>query len=129
MKKLLFLAGMALVQFSFAQQGDVGDLIKSLKSANAEQVSGHFDNTVDITLPGKEEIKSMGKNQAAIALRNFFSDNGIKGFEVSSQREAGVTMYITGKMAGKDRNYNITLLLKNKDGKHDIISVRINASA
>jgi len=129
MKKLLFLAGMALVQFSFAQQGDVGDLIKSLKSANAEQVSGHFDNTVDLTLPGKGEIRNMSKSQAGNALKNFFDENGVKGFEVSSQREAGVTMYITGKMAGKDRNYNITLLLKNKDGRHDIISVRINPSA
>src|SRR5471030_1180386 len=101
MKKLLFLTGMALVQFSFAQEGDVGDIIKSLKSANAEQVAGHFDNLVDVTLPGKEEVKGMNKNKAGSALKDFFEMNEIKGFDLSSQREAGTTMYITGKMGGK----------------------------
>ena len=35
-------------------------------------------------------------------------------------------MYIAGKLQTKSKGYNITILLKNKEGKHQIISIRIN---
>lgn len=111
---------------SFTLQGDISDIVNALKNANAETVSSYFDSYIDLTLPGKEEVKNIGKNQAGIALRSFFNEAGIHGFELTSQREAGTTMYMAGKLNGKSRDYNITLLLRNKDGRHQIISVRIN---
>lgn len=118
--------GLGVVMASFTYQSDVSEIVNALKSANAESVSGYFDSYIDLTLPGKEEVKNIGKNQAGIALRTFFNDVGIQGFELTSQREAGTTMYMAGKLNGKNRGYNITLLLRNKDGHHQIISVRIN---
>ena len=126
MKKVLVLMGMALLLFSFRSQNDTEGIIKALKSANAIQVSDHFDAFIDLTLPGKDEIKNIGKNQAGIALRSFFEETEIKGFDLTSQREAGATMYMAGKLQARSRNYNITVLLKNREGKHQIISVRIN---
>src|SRR5258707_12412164 len=116
MKKMILFAGISLVLVSFVSQGDAGEILNALKAANADGVSRYFDNQVALTLPGREE-KNMENNQAAIALKSFFNENGIKGFELSSQREAGATMYIAGKLPGRNKSFNITLLLKNTDGK------------
>jgi len=108
------------------KQSDTEEVVKGLKTGNAEQVSAYFDAYLDLTLPGKEEIKNIGKNQAGITLQTFFSEIGIKGFELTSQRESGLMMYMTGKLQTKSKGYNVTILLKNKEGKHFITSVRIN---
>ena len=105
---------------------DAKSIINALKSANAEQLSEYFDKILDIKLPEKDETKSIGKNQASIALKTFFETNKIKGFELASQREMGGTMYIAGKLLNETDGYKLTIMLKNKDGKPQIITIRIN---
>lgn len=102
------------------------EIIDALKSGNAVEVATYFDNFVDLTLPDKEEIQNMSKNQATVAFKSFYQENGINGFNLTSQRENGATMYITGKLTGKIGSKNITLMLKNNNGKYSIISVRIS---
>jgi hypothetical protein len=126
MKKILFIAGLGMMLMSFTFQSDTEAIIKSLKAGNADAIASYFDGYIDLTLPGKDEIKNIGKNQAGITLKSFFDETGVKGFDLTSQRESGTTMYIAGKLQTKSKGYNITLLLKNKDGKHEIISIRIN---
>jgi hypothetical protein len=121
----LFLT-LALITFSFRTQNDGVNVIKALKSADATEVASYFDKILDVKFPEKEEIKSIGKNQAGIALKSFFDENSISGFELTSQRELGGTMYITGKLLDADKGYNLTLMLKNKGGRQQIITVRIN---
>ncbi len=126
MKKIFLLAGLGWLLMSFTIQNDTEDIINSLKIGNAKAVSAYFDGYIDLTLPGKEDIKNIGKNQAGITLKSFFDETGVNGFELTSQRESGTTMYIAGKLQTKSKAYNITILLKNREGKHQIISVRIN---
>ena len=126
MKKIFLLAGLGMMLLSFTFQKDTDEVINALKAGNAVTVASYFDSYIDLTLPGKDEIKNIGKNQAGITLKSFFDETGVKGFDLSSQRESGSTMYIAGKLQTKTKGYNITILLKNKDGKHEIISVRIN---
>lgn len=102
------------------------EVIEALKSGNATEIATYFDNFIDLTLPDKDEIKNMGKTQATLAFKNFYTENGITGFNLISQRENGATMYITGKLTGKIGTKNITLMLKNSNGKYSIISVRIS---
>ena len=102
------------------------EIIHAFKASNTSEISSYFDNLIDFTLPAKDEIKNVSKNQAAVILKSFYSDNNISGFELTSQREAGSTMYIAGKITGKVKSYNITILMKNKEGKHVITSIRIN---
>lgn len=111
---------------SFIVQNESVDVIKALKTADAEQIVNYFDKILDLKLPEKEEIKSIGKNQAGFALKSFFEDNNISGFELTSQRELGGTMYITGRLLDKEKGYNLTLMLKSKGGRQQIITVRIN---
>jgi hypothetical protein len=126
MKKLIVFFFIVVIASSFKVQYETDSLVKALKTANAGQVSAYFDKILDIKFPEKEEIKSIGKNQAGIALKSFFDDNAISGFELTSQRELGGTMYITGKLLNNDKGHNLTIMLKNKDGRPQIITVRIN---
>lgn len=125
MKKLVFALGLIFVAFTSTSQ-DANGIINALKSANAEQVSEYFDKILDLKFPEKDETKSIGKNQAGIALKTFFENNKIKGFELASQREMGGTMYIAGKLTNGAEGYKLTIMLKNKDGKPQIITIRIN---
>jgi hypothetical protein len=126
MKKILLLAGVVFSLLSFRVSGDAESIISALKDGNAEQLSQYFDNILDVKLPEKDEIKNVGKNQAGITLKSFFTENKIKGFDLSSQREMGGTMYITGKLQGAAKSYNITLMMKSKTDKMAIITIRIN---
>lgn len=126
MKTFFLTIGLAFTFVAFAFQGPTDAIVKSLKSANAEQVASHFDDFVDMKLLDKDEVKNMGKNQASILLKSFFNDNSIKGFDKVSEREIGSTMYMTGKLLNKDKGYNITVMLKQKAGQYQIVTVRIN---
>lgn len=68
----------------------------------------------------------MGRNQATITLKTFFAENNIKGFEKLSEREMGGTMYLAGKLLDGGKGLNVTVLMKIKDGKPQIITLRIN---
>ena len=125
MKKFVFALGLFFVAFTATSQ-DTNGVINALKSANAEQVAEYFDKILDLKFPEKDETKSIGKNQAGIALKTFFENNKIKGFELASQREMGGTMYIAGKLINGAEEYKLTIMLKNKDGKPQIITIRIN---
>jgi len=126
MKFYLLYLGFVFTLCGFTIFDNSNAIINALKSGNAEEVSRYFDNYIDLKLPEKDEIKNIGKNQASIAFQNFFKDNAIKGFELTSQRDMNGTMYIAGKLQNGGKGYNITLLLKTKDGSQQIITVRIN---
>jgi hypothetical protein len=126
MKKIFVLMGLMVGLMSFSPQNDPSAIADALKTADAGRVSAFFDEYVDIKLLEKPEVKNMGRNQAAITLRTFFSENGIKGFETTSQREMSGTMYLTGKLVNGTKGYNITIMMKSKDAKWQIITLRIS---
>ena len=126
MKKLLLFITLGFFLLSFTRFDNSAAIINALKAGNADELSKYLDNYIDLKLPEKEEIKNIGKNQAGIALQSFFKENGIKGFELSSQRDMNGTMYIAGKLHNSVKGYNITILLKTKDGVQEIITLRIN---
>lgn len=126
MNKLLIIVFLAFFNLSFTLQNDSAPIVNALKSGSADAVSNYFDKIIDIKFPEKDEIKSIGKNQAGIAFKSFYDDNNIKGFELSSQREMSGTMYIAGKLLNGGEGYKLSMMLKLKDGKHQIITVRIN---
>jgi len=128
MKKLLILFGLSLTLFAFTIRQDSGDIVKALETANAENIANYFDNVVDLKLPDNvNEIKNVSKTQAALKLESFFKENQVKGFDLTSQKEMGSLKAITGKLSTDGKSsYNITLMLRNKDGKFSIITVRVS---
>lgn len=126
MKKIFLIIGLAFSFLSFAQQGDTEAVVKAFKSANTEEIAQYFDDYVDLKLLDKEEVKNLGRNQAGLALKMFFDENNINGFDMGSNREIGSTLYITGKLTSSGKPYNMTVMLKAKGGRHQIITIRIN---
>jgi len=126
MKKIFLFTGLALVLMSFSLQTNTDGIVQAFKSANVDEVSKYFDDYIDLKLLDKDEIKNMGRNQANIILKSFFTENSIKGFEKISEREIGTTMYMTGKLQNGVKGFNITIMLKQKGGKHVIMTIRIN---
>lgn len=125
MKKILILLGLAFTLCSAVEFSEPDEIITALKSASATELSKHFDNIIDLTLPGKEEMSNMGKNQAGISLKNYYEEADIKSFELTSKGEKGSILYITGKLYGKSKNDKITIMIKNTNVKYLITSVRI----
>ena len=126
MKKLLLLllVSFSLMSFTLFQSGRE-EMIAALKSGSAEQFVKYLDNTVDIKMPNSDELKDVQKAQVAGTLKSFFEENGINKFDVTSQRELGGTMYITGKLMGTT-DYNLTAMIKSTPEKLSIITIRIN---
>ncbi len=126
MKKvlLLLLFGFSLMSFNTFQSGRE-EMITALKGGSADQFIKYFDNTIDIKMPTGDEMKGVQKAQAASTLKSFFAENGIHQFDVTSQRELGGTMYITGKLIG-NTDYNLTAMIKSTPEKLSIITLRIN---
>jgi hypothetical protein len=126
MKNIFLLIALFVGCTSFSIQPDTDAVVKAFKTANATEIGAYFDDFIDLKLLDKEEVKNMGRNQATIALKTFFEDNHIKGFEKGSDREIGNTLYITGKLTSTGKSYNVTVMLKAKSNKHQIITMRIN---
>jgi hypothetical protein len=128
MQKLLVLLGLSVALFAFSPKQDADDIVKALQTANADQISEYFDEVIDMKLPDNvSEIKNINKTQAGIKLKSFFSEYEVKGFDLTSKREMGGLMAITGKLSAKTKaGYNVTLMLKEKSGKYSIITVRVN---
>lgn len=125
MKKLVIIFAVFLSSLAAIAQ-DATSIVNALKAGNANEVSDYFDKMLDIKFPEKDEIKSIGKNQAGIALKSFFDNNNIKGFELSSQREMGGTMYIAGKLINDGEGYKVSIMMRTREGKPQIITVRIS---
>ncbi len=126
MKNIFLLIAVFVGTASFSIQLDTDAIVKAFKTADAIEIGGYFDDFIDLKLLDKEEVKNMGRNQATIALKTFFDENHIKGFEKGSDREIGNTLYITGKLTSTGKSYNVTVMLKAKSNKHQIITMRIN---
>ena len=125
MKKFILILVVFFAALSLKAQ-DSNDILTALQSGSADKVSNYFDKILDIKFPDKDEIKSIGKNQAGIALKSFFDNNNIKGFELSSQREMGGTMYIAGKLINSGDGYKLSMMMRTKEGRPQIITVRIS---
>ncbi|MEI8099046.1 MAG: DUF4783 domain-containing protein [Sediminibacterium sp.] len=126
MKNIFLLIAVFVGTAAFSIQPDTDAIVKAFKTADAIEIGGYFDDFIDLKLLDKEEVKNMGRNQATIALKTFFDENHIKGFEKGSDREIGNTLYITGKLTSTGKSYNVTVMLKAKSNKHQIITMRIN---
>ena len=124
---LLFPLLLLTTAFEGPFQGDADQVITALKSGNASEIAKHFEVVVDIKFLNAPEDKIVATEKAAEKLTAFYTEYQVKGFERTAQREIGNTMYLTGKISGAAKNYNITLMLMKKNGApYHIVTLRVN---
>jgi len=107
-------------------QSDTDMVVRALKTGNPEMITTYLDDFVDLKLLDKDEVKNMSKNQAAMALKSFYAEQSVKGFEKVSEGGKGTLIYILGKLTTSGKSFNITVQLKQKAGNFYIITMRIS---
>jgi hypothetical protein len=123
MKRFLLLISTILVLASFTTPGNgINDIVSALKSGNASLVAKYFDNTVEITLP--EKSNSYSRSQAELILRDFFTNNSIKGFSVIHQGENAGSQYCIGTLVTKSAAFRTTIYMKQKGDKQTLQEIR-----
>ena len=122
MKKYLLYIFASLSMMSFTIALDIGDIIAALKTGSAAGIAKNFDNTVEITLPGK--TGSFSKSQADLILRDFFENNTVKSFTILHRGNNGGSEYCIGTLATKTGNFRTTVYMKQKADKQALQEIR-----
>lgn len=124
MKKIVTLtcAALLFVVVAFAQASGIDDVITALRSGNAAQLSKFVDNNIELSLPSKTDNYS--RQQAVVILQDFFSNNGVKNFEVKHKGDNGGNQFCIGTLQTKGGNYRTTFFLTGKGGKLFVKEIR-----
>jgi hypothetical protein len=112
MKKILPIAIIAFLISSFTLFTSIDEVVNAMKSGNASQVARYFDNSVEISMPDKSN--SFSKTQAEIVLKDFFTNNPVKGFEVIHKGENAGSQYCIGTLVTKNGSFRTTIFMKQK---------------
>ncbi|TAH05990.1 MAG: DUF4783 domain-containing protein [Sphingobacteriia bacterium] len=127
MRKIIFLLFLMIgAVINLQAQTETDRVVKAFKTGSAELIAEHFDEFVDLKLLDKDEVKNMSKNQAEQALKSFYAEKEIKGFDKVSEGGKGNLLYILGKLTNGNKVYSITIQLKQKAGNLHIITMRIS---
>lgn len=127
MKKIMYVLGVVLLAgivtaftmsasaLNPAAAGPFEDVVGSIKSGDASSLSRYLDNTVEINISGKSS--SYSKSQAEIILKDFFSKNQVKSFELIHQGEGGGgSRFGIGNMGTSGGAYRTSFFLQKKGG-------------
>jgi hypothetical protein len=98
------------------------DVINALRTGNAQELSKYVDDNIVIYLPDKNDTYS--RAQAVMVLRDFFANNGVKGFEVQFKGMNGGTQYCIGKLLTKSGSYRTTVFMNTKGNKQLVKEIR-----
>jgi hypothetical protein len=111
-----------VVLSSFGQQNSIEEVIGALRSGNAAELSKYFDDNVEVTLPVKSD--SYSKAQAQVILKDFFSNNDVKGFELKHKGDSPGGHYCIGTLQTKSGNFRAHIFMKSKGDKELVKELR-----
>jgi hypothetical protein len=128
MRKVFFLSTIlvAFLTSAFKPAAGLEDVINALKEGNAQELSRYIDDNIEISLPDKSDNYS--RTQAVMVLKDFFSNNGVSGFDVQFKGENGGGQYCIGNLKTKSGVYRTTVFLKSKEGKQVIKEIRFKSN-
>ena len=122
MKRFFTLVATTVLLSSFTFFISIDEVVAAMKNGDAAQIARFFDNTVEITMPDKSNNYS--KNQAEIVLKDFFSTNGVKTFEVIHKGENAGSQYCIGTLVTKNGSFRTTVFMKQKNDKQLLQEIR-----
>jgi hypothetical protein len=125
MKKIAIIISFVIVSgFTFISlfpENSLDDITKNIANAirkgNATELAVYFNSSIDLTVPGKEG--SFSKAQAEQIVKDFFTKNTPKSFEIKHQgTSADGSNYAIGSLVtnkGNFRTYFLTKSISNKN--------------
>jgi hypothetical protein len=116
MKHFLVLAILMSFFSSFTVKTGIDEVIAAMRSGNSGSVAKHFDNRVDISMPDK--TNSYSKSQGESVLKDFFTNNPVKNFEIIHKGENAGSQFCIGTLITKNGSFRTTIFMKQKgDGQ------------
>lgn len=120
------LLGSVLLLSSFAKQDSIDEVISALRSGNAAELAKHFDDSIELILPDKSD--SYSKAQAQLIVKDFFSNNGVKGFELKHKGDSPPGgHFCIGTLQTNAGNFRTNVFMKMKNGKEVVKEIRFQA--
>ena len=107
---------------SFTQPSTIDEVIGTLRTGDADGLSRYFDENVELTLPVKSD--SYSKAQAQLIIKDFFGNNGVKGFELKHKGDSPGGHYCIGTLQTKSGNFRAHVFMKAKSGKEVVKEIR-----
>jgi len=115
----------AVTLSSFAQKGNIDAVISALRSGNATELSSYFEESVELTLPDQSD--SYSKAQAVLILKDFFSNNGVKSFDVKHKGDGGGGQFCVGTLQTRSGNFRTTVFMKMKNNREIVKEIRFQS--
>lgn len=109
----LILIGFVISAFSFS--AGIDEVISGMKAGNSREIARFFDNTVEINMP--EKSNSYSRSQAELVLKDFFTNNVVKVFEVLHKGENAGSQYCIGTLVTRNGSFRTTIFMKQKGDK------------
>ena len=127
MKKIsgLLLIGFTLLFSSFVAQNNIDGVISALRSGSSSELAKYFDDNVELTLPDKSD--SYSKAQAQLIVKDFFGNNGVRGFELKHKGDSPGGHFCIGTLQTNAGNFRTNVFMKNKSGKEVVKEIRFQA--
>ena len=107
---------------SFSFGSGIDDIIAAMKTGNASQVAKFFDNNVEISMPDKSN--SYSKSQGELVLKDFFTNNVVKSFDIIHKGENAGSQYCIGTLVTKSGSFRTTIFMKQKGDQQVLQELR-----
>ena len=127
MRKILLFSSIAflILASAFKPANGLDDVIGALRKGNAQELSKYVDENIQISLPDKSDNYS--KAQAVMVLKDFFTNNGVTGFDIQFKGENGGSQFCVGKLQTKSGSYRTTVFMKTKDSRQLVKEIRFQS--
>lgn len=103
---------------------DIPDsIIFSMKVGNAEELSKHFNTSIELVILDQEDVYS--KQQAKQIVSNFFVKHKVKSFKILHQGGKDESQYAIGTLETENGDFRVYFLVKQKNDKAYIHQLRI----
>jgi hypothetical protein len=120
-----FLLSAVLLLSSFKAQQGIDEVVGALKSGNATELAKYLDDNVELTLPEKSD--SYSKAQAQVIIKDFFSNNGVKGFELKHKGTSPGGNFAIGTLQTSAGNFRTNIFMRNNKGKDVVKEIRFQS--
>jgi hypothetical protein len=112
MKHFLVLSILTFFFSSFKVKTGIDEVVAAMRSGNSTLIAKYFDDRVDISMPDKSN--SYSKSQAEMVLKDFFSNNPVKNFEIIHKGENAGSQFCIGTLNTKNGSFRTTIFMKQK---------------
>lgn len=114
MKHFLVLSILMFFFSSFKVNTGIDEVVAAMRSGNSTLIAKYFDDLVDISMPDKSNTYS--KTQAELVLKDFFTNNPVKKFEIIHKGENAGSQFCIGTLYTKNGSFRTTIFMKQKGG-------------